>query len=361
MKSTIVSGRGRKYLVAPLISLALVAAACGGSDDSSPTSTADSGTTAAENTSAATTAAGDTSTTAAMTDDSEAPATGDVEDPDITVGMLPIADYSAVIWAKDKGYFEEEGLNVELETLQGGPVGIQRVVSGDLDFSFTNLISFTIAVQGGAPIKVAALTSSLGAGAGGIFVPEDSDIKTLADLDGRTVGVNTTSNVGDVTINAYLKAENIDATPVYVEVPFPEMVAGIEAGSIDAGYTTEPFTSLAKKAGLRNLVDLYSGPNAELPMAIFATSDDYFAKNPNTVAAFTRATNKASAEMAANPDEFREFLPGATNTDPAVAADLSLPVFEDTLDAAKMQRTADVVFDQGLVPEMVDMQAYTAN
>lgn len=286
---------------------------------------------------------------------------GSLEDTDLSIGVLPIADYAAVLWAEDQGFFEEEGLTVDLQTLQGGPVSIQRVVAGELDFGFTNLLSFGIAVDGGAPIKVAALTSSLGADAGGIFVPQDSDIQTMADLDGRTVGVNTTSNVGDVTLNALLEAEGVDASPVYVEVPFPEMVAGVEAGSIDAGYMTEPFTSAARAADLRNIVDLYSGPNDELPMAIFATSTQYAEDNPNTVAAFGRAVNAASADMSENTDAFREFLPGATSTPQEIANEMALPVFEDSLDVEKMQRTADLLIEQGLVSETLDMSQHVAS
>lgn len=285
---------------------------------------------------------------------------GALEDAEISIGILPIADYSAVYWAEEQGFFEDEGLSVEIQTLQGGPVSIQRVVAGELDFGFTNLLSFGIAVDGGAPIKVAALTSSLSHGSGGIYVQPDSDIESLADLDGRTVGVNTTSNVGDVTLNALLEAEGVDATPTYVEVPFPEMVAGVESGSIEAGYMNEPFVAAAEAAGLRNVVDLYSGPNESLPMAIYATSTSYAEQNPNTVAAFLRAVNAASADINQNEEAFREFLPGATGTPQELADEMTMPVFEDSLDVDKLQRTADLLVDQGLIDEPLDMSEHVA-
>jgi NitT/TauT family transport system substrate-binding protein len=329
---------------------ALVLAACGGADPGAETESPDS-----DDTSAPTDTAPGDSTDGAPTEEAE------LEDAEISIGVLPIADYSAVYWAEEQGFFEEEGLTVDLQTLQGGPVSIQRLVSGELDFGFTNLLSFGIAVDGGAPIKVATLTSSLSSESGGIFVTEGSDIESLEDLDGMTVGVNTTSNVGDVTLNALLESEGLeDVGPSYVEVPFPEMVAGVESGAIEAGYMTEPFTSAARAAGLRNVVDLYSGPNESLPMAIYATSTEYADANPNTVAAFQRAVNAASADILENEDAFREFLPDATGTPQEVAEVMVLPIFEDSLDPEKLQRTADMLSGQGLVEEPLNMTEHTA-
>ncbi|UUZ60315.1 ABC transporter substrate-binding protein [Nocardioides sp. B-3] len=155
-------------------------------------------------------------------------ADGKLEKTDVTVGVLPLADYATVYWAEENGFFEAEGLSVELEPLQGGPIGVQKVASGELDFSFTNSISGSIAQSKGTPVQTVVLSSSLGPDSMGVFVNPDSDVQELADLDGKTVGVNTTNNIGDVTFQNLTESEGLEVAPEWIEVPFSEMIAGVQ-------------------------------------------------------------------------------------------------------------------------------------
>jgi NitT/TauT family transport system substrate-binding protein len=286
--------------------------------------------------------------------DSTASGSNGLEKAAIKVGVLPLGDYAAVYWADEKGYFEDQGLDVTLEPLQGGPIGVQKVASGELDFSFSNTVSSTIAVDKGAPIKTVALTSSLGSGTQMIFVKPDSPIQGIEDLDGKSIGVNTVNNIGDVTFKNLANSEGVDVEPDWVEVPFPEMLAGVQNGSVDAGYFAEPFATAAKAAGLRPVVDLTQGPNKSLPAATFVTSSRFAAANPKTVAAFQRAIAVASEDIAAKQDEFRTWLPTISQTPAAAAAIMGLPVFETQVTVEKMQRVADILAGLGLVGDKYD-------
>lgn len=269
----------------------------------------------------------------------------------VKVGVLPLADYSPVYWAEDKGIFEDHGLDVTLETLQGGPVGVQKVVTGELQFSFANSISTTIAAAKGAPVTTVALGSSLGPGSNNIYVKPDSPVETIADLDGQTVGTNTVNNVGDVTFANLARAEGVSVEPEWVEVPFPEMIAGVQNGSIAAGYVPEPFATAARQAGLREVVQLVQGPNEALPMATFVTSSQYAEQNPDVVERFAKAMNEARADIAGSEQEFRAWLPEATGTDAAAAKEMKLPIFDVELTHDSMQRIVDVLVDLGLVKD----------
>lgn len=277
----------------------------------------------------------------------------------ITVGVLPLADYSPVYWAEDKGYFEEQGLDVTLETLQGGPVGVQKVITGELQFSFANSISTTIAAAKGAPVQTVALGSSLGPGSNNIYVDQDSPIRTIEDLDGKTVGTNTVNNVGDVAFANLVRSQGLEVEPEWVEVPFPEMIPGVQNGSIEAGYVPEPFATAARQAGLREVVELVQGPNEALPLATFVTSTQYAEQNPGVVEKFAEAIDDARADMAKNEDEFRAWLPGATGTDPSAAKEMKLPIFDVELTGASMQRIVDVLVELGLVKADYQVEDHT--
>lgn len=278
---------------------------------------------------------------------------------EVKVAVLPLADYAPVYWAKDHGQFEEQGLDVTFENLPGGPVGTQKVVTGELQFAFSNPISSTIATSKGAPVQTVALVSGLGEGELGVFVKPDSPIKDMADLDGKTVGINTTNNVGDVTFAKLAKAQGVDSEPNWVEVPFPEMIDGVKNGSIEAGYLPEPFATAAKQAGLRQVVNLIQGENVGLPISTFVTSTQYAKQNPEVVEKFATALNDARDEIAADEDEFRAWLPEATDTPPDAAKEMHLPIFDTKLDADEMQEIADFLTELGIIEGDYDASEYT--
>lgn len=284
---------------------------------------------------------------------------GGAEKASVKVGVLPLADYAPVYWAKDHGYFKKEGLDVTFETLQGGPVGVQKVVTGEIQFAFSNPISSTIATSKGAPVQTVALVSGLGAGELGIFVKPGSPIKDMAGLDGKTVGINTTNNVGDVSFANLADSLGIESKPDWVEVPFPEMIDGVKNGSIEAGYLPEPFATAARQGGLRDVANLIQGPNLGLPISTFVTSTAFSKSDPETVKKFAHALNAARADIAAHLDEFRTWLPEATGTSADAAKVMRLPVFDVKLDTDGMQKIADLLTDLGMVKDGYDASKYT--
>ncbi|MGC4960903.1 ABC transporter substrate-binding protein [Gordonia sp. DT101] len=283
---------------------------------------------------------------------------GNLEKTKITVGVLPLADYGAVYWADQKGLFEKEGLDVTLEPIQGGPIGIQKVASGELDYAIANTISASISQAQGAPVTDVAFTASLGEGSGAIFVKPDSPIQTIDDLNGKTVGTNTTRNIGDVTFANLAKSEGKDVSPNWVEVPFPEMVSGVQAGSIDAGYTPEPFWSAAQQAGMRRVVDLTSGPNAGLAASIFVAGNSFVDQNPDTTAAFTRAIYEAGGQMAADEQAVRNWIPSVAKVPENVAQTMVMPTYSSGMDVAALEKVSNMLKDQGLVPGEFDISAH---
>ncbi|TWP34677.1 ABC transporter substrate-binding protein [Leekyejoonella antrihumi] len=277
----------------------------------------------------------------------------------IKVGVLPLADYAPVYWAKDHGFFKKEGLDVTFQTLQGGPVGVQEVATGQLQFSFSNTISSSIATSKGAPVQTVALVSGLGVGELGIFVKPNSPIKTLSDLNGKTVGINTLNNVGDVSFANLAKAKGLNAKPSWVEVPFPQMIDGVKNGSIQAGYLPEPFATAAKDAGLREVAPLVTGPNEALPVSTFVTSTNYAKSDPGTVKKFATALNNARADIAKHQKEFRAWMPKALGTNAKAAKAMNLPNFDVKLSDAAMQKIADIMIGLGQVKKGYQASAYT--
>ena len=66
-------------------------------------------------------------------DQAEAPAMLDLEKTDLKFGFIKLTDCAPLVIAKEKGYFDDEGLNVEVEAQSNWKVLLDRVIDGQLD------------------------------------------------------------------------------------------------------------------------------------------------------------------------------------------------------------------------------------
>lgn len=113
----------------------------------------------------------------------------------VKVSVIPIVDMAPIYLGNQQGFFAEQGLKLRIQTAQGGAAIVPAVVSGQVDFGFSNYTSLIIARSKGLPLKVVApgnaSTGVQGKDFGGVVVKAGSPIKTAKDLVGKRVAVNT--------------------------------------------------------------------------------------------------------------------------------------------------------------------------
>src|SRR5690606_23512052 len=105
----------------------------------------------------------------------------------VKVGVIPIVDVAPVYLGKEQGFFEDHGIDLSLESGQGGAAIVPGVMSGDFQFGFSNVTSLMLAKDNGLPLKmVAAGNSSTNADPdfSAVVVKDDSPIKSAKDLAG---------------------------------------------------------------------------------------------------------------------------------------------------------------------------------
>jgi ABC-type nitrate/sulfonate/bicarbonate transport system substrate-binding protein len=116
----------------------------------------------------------------------------------VRVGVIPILDVAPIYLGKQKGFFSSRGIELTMETGQGGAAIVPGVVSGQFQFGFSNVTSLLIAQSRGLPLKVVAngvaSTSKDKADYSGVVTRDDA-IRTAADLAGGQVAVNTLKNI----------------------------------------------------------------------------------------------------------------------------------------------------------------------
>ncbi len=278
----------------------------------------------------------------------------------VKVGVIAIVDVAPIYLGVQQGFFTEQGLKVELVPAQGGAAIIPAVASDQNDFGFSNFTSLMVASSKGLGLKVvaagAASTGVQGMDFGGVVVKADSPLKTARDLSGKNVAVNTLNNINDTTVRASVRTAGGDPKAVkFTELAFPNMLAALDQGSVDAVQIVEPFLSASLKAGDRIIASNYVDAAPDLSVAGYFTSAKTAAAKPDLVKRFTAAMRKSQEYSNAHPDAVRKVLLTYTKIDASAAGSLTLPAFPAEINRASLDTLAKLVQDDGLITKAPDL------
>src|SRR5690349_12235535 len=241
----------------------------------------------------------------------------------VKVGVIPIVDVAPIYLGQQKGFFTNRKINLTMESGQGGAAIVPGVVSGQSQFGFSNITSLLIAQTKNVPIKVVvngvASTGVAGKDYGGVVVRKDSPITKPADLAGKKVAVNTLKNIGDTVVRESVRKAGGDPAGInFVEMPFPNMPAALDAGQVDAAFVVEPILSTVTGAGGRVVAWCYADPAPNLTVAAYFASTKLIADNPDLVKRFTEAMKESLAYADSHPEQVRAILGSYTKIDPKV-------------------------------------------
>ena len=265
----------------------------------------------------------------------------------LKVGVIPIADVAPLYLGMEKGFFKEENLAIEPQLAEGGAAIVPAVVSGDYQLGFSNVTSLIIAASKNLPIQIVSQGVLAGTGPedawDGVVVPKGSDIKAPKDFEGASVAVNTLNNIGPLVMNESMEKAGADYTKIkYVEVPFPEMNAALEAGRVDAAWEVEPAFSGGKAAGGKAIMHPYEETAPNLTVATYFATKEYIAKNKDIVERFKRAIEKSLDYAQRNPDEVRKVIGTYTEIPPEVLEKITLPTWNADLGEDTIQTVIDL-------------------
>ena len=158
--------------------------------------------------------------------------------------------------ARSSGIFKNHGLDVELVYTRGGNAAMQALVGGAVDYAATAL---DVAIQAyanvGAPIRRFAVTGRLPLFAV-VTAPNTADkIRSIKDLEGKTVGVSALGNADHALTLYLLKEAGADASKVQFATMGVNLLEALRQGQIDAGVVQEPALTLLKRDHARVLVN----------------------------------------------------------------------------------------------------------
>jgi NitT/TauT family transport system substrate-binding protein len=271
----------------------------------------------------------------------------------IVIGYTSIKDCVALFTAKEQGYFQQHGLNVELRPVQNSATEATAIVGGAMTLGCNAVPVLLQAMSKGIGlIGIAGATVSTPADKNSALVARpDAGITKPEDLIGKKVGVSGIGSSNYVILNAWLIAHHVDPKRVnFFEVPFSTMYDVLKRGTVDAVASVTPIQTriLDDKVGTP-VVYLLSTMPSGTPIEIYIASTDWAAKNPELVNAFRGAIADAARFDLAHPDLADQHVAKYTNQSLATVKETPTSQIESRLTARQMRWWLDTMKAQGLI------------
>src|ERR1700685_3237287 len=153
-----------------------------------------------------------------------------LEKRDLTVAAVPAADSAGVYIAEQDGLFAAQGLHVKIVPAISSATVIAQQMAGQLDITSGNYVSYIEAdAQDHDGLKILAAGSVVEAGNQELMVPGGSSIRDVAELKGKTIGVNVIGGIGSLLVTSLLRDNQITPAQVhFVPVDFPAMAGALK-------------------------------------------------------------------------------------------------------------------------------------
>lgn len=264
--------------------------------------------------------------------------------------------------AKERGFYEEEGLNVSLVPFSFENPTIEAVVNGDALFGVTGADEIIVARASGKPVRAFAVIYKINPVCA--YSLNGSGIKKPQDFIGKTVGLERETNV-DTLYYAMMSRLDINRSKIN------EVSIGYDAGELLRGETdvstgyviNEPNQAIEEGRGVNIILMADYGVN--MYADVLFTTDEIIEKSPEVVEGFARATIRGWQYAIENEGEAVEIVLGyaadSTRSHEEYMLSKSVPLINTGespigwMEKEDWQRAENILRDQGMIETDVDI------
>jgi NitT/TauT family transport system substrate-binding protein len=279
-----------------------------------------------------------TGTAAALASTLSSPARAQTRIP-LKIGATANDSFAEAYYAQDLGYFTRAGIDAEITTFANGAQVSTGVASGALDIGISSVITLANATIRGLPFVYIAGGGMYSAAAPTIVlcVAKDSPVTNARDLEGKAVSVSGIKDITHLAVVTWLEANGADPAKVNIlEMPFSQVSAALNRGTIAAGIISEPSLA-ASLADVRVLAKPFELIGKRLMIGGWFATTDWQKKNPVAVRAFANVIYQTARWANANHDKSAVILQKYTK-----------------IDDATVRRMVRVTYAESLAPDMID-------
>jgi ABC-type nitrate/sulfonate/bicarbonate transport system substrate-binding protein len=225
----------------------------------------------------------------------------------VRVGLAAVYPAYAIPYAADKlGFYKEKNLDVQITQFRGGPATQEALASGAIDISTIAPGAAALAMAKGVREKIVALSVPPTPQGWYILVPTASPIKSMADLNGKTVGVTQKGSLTDFWVQQ--AAAKARVTVQTVPLGAPAIMPALKAKQVDAGILWPIFSYKGIADGdFRSIDDLGATMKPSVSEGWAATAD-LITNRPAVLRRWLEANAKTIIYMQTHEDWAVTFL-----------------------------------------------------
>jgi len=280
---------------------------------------------------------------------------------EVRIAYPPIVPSLPLFVAREQHLFEKQNLKVEMLTLSSSNDLVNALVAGQADvLPAVSLIPIVhLEIQHSGKVRVFSHSRMNENNAlDKIIVKDNSDLRTLPDLQGKRMGVFPGTAPQKMLVT-FLKKHGIQAETIsFVQLAPQAQLSSLESGAVDALYSYEPVTTTALvHGGYRVLFgSVYADLLNPCPIGVSVIARDFERLKPEVARRSVAALQAGITQMQANPKLARSLLPGFTKLPPEIAerVNISEVTLQNQVDVANLQAFIDLLYTSGEIPQTID-------
>jgi NitT/TauT family transport system substrate-binding protein len=213
-----------------------------------------------------------------------------------------ISALNATFWIiQDAGFAKQEGLATELVYIPSSSTVAQATLAGEVMISPANgQVIADVGLQGGDLVAMGGITNVVA-----FYIMATPEIKTVADLKGKSVGVTRFGASGDVGIRMFLSKyglEPVRDVPIIQIGGLPEIAAALSKKTVHAAAFSQPVAYMAQQGGAHMLANL-SKENIPFLHVGVTTTRKFMRERRTQAKAYLRAYGRAVHFMHTRKEE----------------------------------------------------------
>ena len=266
----------------------------------------------------------------------------------LKVATTPTDIGAEPFYATELGFFKANGLDVDTQIISNGAAITSAVLGGAIDIAQSNVVSLALAHQRGLDVVVIAPAGvySSKEPTSSIVVKSSSPYKTAKDLNGKVIACNGLQNISQIGPEAWLDKNGGDvASYKWTDMPFPDMLAALDTGRVDAALIAEPVLSDALAHGNRVLGNAYDGVASTFLIGAWFTTGAWAKAHPDVVKRFQKAMFTTAAWANKNRAQSAQILNKATKI--VVQPGMKRTIYGEKLEPSMMQPLIDATAKYG--------------
>ena len=212
------------------------------------------------------------------------------------------SEHAPFFLGKERGYFDQEGIDLDIQEGRGSGVTVQAVAAGTATFGYADVPTMIKAASKGAPViavGVALQTSPMS-----VMGFADKNIRKPEDIKGKTVAVTPGDSMSQVW-PLFLKKTNLNETDFKQVAGDPQTkLNAVMSGQADLllGYVMDQAIKLQDATGKAVYPIRFADYGINMVSSGIVVQKDFLKSKPDVVKRFMRAATRSMEEAAKNPD-----------------------------------------------------------